>query len=296
MRDRDTPSGGLLLALAVAWLIVILVITVALPALAGAGLLTGAAAAVTAGSWLSSWRYAVSPLAGLLTGALAGAAVLALNGISDANWILAGSVASAALIGGALVLLVPGTVAAAGLAAGLSAFVVGYALDFFLRDPLMDLFGAGRSAASGYSAGGYLAFTEAIVGALVGGLIAYWSLRRRAVAGWTSYLLAGATPGILLLLAAAVTRIAGARLLALLDSVSAADRTALGASAESRVNYALVVLFVGAIVALLAYGRSLPKRTDADDGPEVAEGSSEADRPARPDRPAEFPEAEAIEA
>jgi len=271
MRERDTPPTGLLLALAVAWLIVILKITVALPALAGAGLLAGAAAALTVGSWLRSLRYAVSPLAGLVTGVLAGAIVLALHGTTTSNWILAGSVAAAALIGGAVVLLVPGTVAAAGVTAGLGAFVVGYALDFFLRDPLMDLFGAGRSAASGYTAGGYLAFTEATASALIGGLMAYWSLRRRTVSRWTAYLIAGATPGILLLLAAAVTRIAGARLLALLGSVSAADRTALSASAESRVNYALVVLFVGAIVTLLAYGRSLPKRTDADDEPELVE-------------------------
>jgi hypothetical protein len=31
---------------------------------------------------------------------------------------------------------------------------------------------------------------------------------------------------------------------------------------SSRVNNALVVLFVGAIVAILAFGRTMPKRTD----------------------------------
>ncbi len=269
------PRTGLLLMVAVAWLVTILKITVALPALVGAGILAGATAGLTVTAVLAGrplrWaaaQHGLAPATGLVTGTLAGGTVLALYGTNGPGRILAGSVGLAALLGGVLIPFVPRTVAAAALTAALGAFVVGYGLDFFLRDPLMDLFGAGRSAASGYSAGGYLAFTEATVSALVGGLLAFWYLRRAsrtAAQRWTAYLLAGAAPGVLLLLAAAVTRVAGARLLALLGSISAADQTALGASAESRINYALVVLFVGGLVALLAFGRTLPKRVADDD-------------------------------
>jgi hypothetical protein len=71
------------------------------------------------------------------------------------------------------------------------------------------------------------------------------------------YLAAGATPGLLLLIAEAVTRIGGARLFDAAGRLSDFDQVVIDYTNGSRLNHALVVLFVGGFVALVGYGATL---------------------------------------
>ncbi len=74
------------------------------------------------------------------------------------------------------------------------------------------------------------------------------------------YLCAGALPGVLLLVAEAITRIGGKQVFAAVAGLSEGDKVLLDYWKNSRLNQALVVLFVGAIVALVCFGRSLPSK------------------------------------
>jgi hypothetical protein len=64
----------------------------------------------------------------------------------------------------------------------------------------------------------------------------------------------------MLLLAEGITRIGGGPLLRLASSVSDADRAFLLDAGTARVKYGLIVFFLGAIIAMIAFGRTLPKR------------------------------------
>lgn len=263
---------------------------IALPTVVAASLLAGGAAGLTATSVLASrrarrgaslpkareehWltRLGAATPAGLVTGGLAAGAILLTFGTQGSVAVLALAVGTAGAIGGGLTAAVPRAVAAAGLAAALGVFVTAFAFNLF-RHRLRGVFGAGESAASQLSADRWVSLTVAAVGALVAGLVAFWHLRRTARAAqptatpplWPAYLIAGAIPGVLLLLSEAVTRIGGRHLLALAGSVSELDRTALGWAGDSRVNYALVILFFGAVTATIAFGRTLPTRPRDDD-------------------------------
>jgi hypothetical protein len=74
---------------------------------------------------------------------------------------------------------------------------------------------------------------------------------------WPWYLLAGALPGLVLLIGYVVTRIGGAALLQLVSDFSPGDRFVVGYGNNARLSNALVVGFVGGIVAMIAVGRTL---------------------------------------
>ena len=86
----------------------------------------------------------------------------------------------------------------------------------------------------------------------------------RAAPRWPAYLLAGAGPGLLLLLTEVIIRVGGRSLLDLAGALSEADEVAQTALGTSRVDNGIWVLFVGALTALIAFGRTLgpaPTRT-----------------------------------
>jgi hypothetical protein len=95
----------------------------------------------------------------------------------------------------------------------------------------------------------------------VAGVLAYAYLRRQRTGGaparWPAYLLAGALCGLLTALAELATRLGGAGLLRAASRVSEADGAYLDYLNTARVNRAMVILFVGAIVALMLFGRTL---------------------------------------
>lgn len=300
------PRTGLLLALGVAWLVAVLLVAhasitvnpelalvtaaIALPAVIATSLLAGAVSGLTAVGALAARRpelmarpaarAGTAVLAGLLTAGLGGVAIMIGYGTHSSVAMLAAALCIAGGVGGALGAVRPAAVGAAGLAAALTVLVIGFVLRLF-KDPLLTVFGAGESAPSRLSAAGWFALTEALASGVTAGLVAYWHLRRArqrgvapAAGSWPGYLAAGATPGVVLLLAEAVTRFGGARLLELAGSVSVLDRTALRLAGNARLNHALVVLFLGAIVAVVAFGRTLPGRA-----------MEPADEPAEPVRP-----------
>src|SRR5262249_7218386 len=138
-----------------------------------------------------------------------------------------------------------------------------------LGDELLGLFGSGTSAASQVHATSRLLLTVAVSGGVLAGLVAYRYLRPRAAGlRWPAYLAAGAGPGLLLILANVVARIGGARLRGLAAASSGADSAALHYIGTAGINTALVVLFIGAISAMIAFGRTL-KGPEAPTGPDA---------------------------
>jgi hypothetical protein len=249
----------------------------ALPVVISAAVLSGAASSMAVLGWLSNANWAPLrqatrlrvrdrlrwPLAvgvGALVGALALGLVLLGYGHRSSIVVLAVAVLVAAVLGGALGALKPGELASAGVAGTLAVFLVSVALHSF-PGQLMRLFGAGSSPGSVLSAATRLALTTSLVGGVLAGLLAFWLLYRSCkTRRFLAYLAAGAFPGLVLLLAELVTRVGGAQLFHIVSGLSSGDQTLVDYWANTRLDHALVVLFVGAITALLCFGRSLPAK------------------------------------
>ncbi len=283
---RPVPWTPQLLAIAVAWLAVLLYgtwvsigsagqaeeavdwTTLALPGVVSASLVAGACLGAFAVDRLlrrrpepaSRLRWALAMGGGLFVGVLVGALVIAGYGHTSAILVLAGAVLAAAVLGGVLAGLARREVVVGGIAATVTVILVEFVIQVF-QGPLRQLFGGGESGVSQWNAGTRLAVTQALIGGAAAGVMAFWYLRRLGRgARLGSYLAAGALPGIALLLGEVVTRIGGRQVFAAVAGLSEGDRILLEYWKNSRLNQALVVLFVGAIVALICFGRTLPKR------------------------------------
>jgi hypothetical protein len=300
-QSAPAPGAVLLAVLALVWLatmlwsarheisssdgtLAITVSALVLPALVGPSLVAGAAASLlTAG--LLARRGVTRPtprflamIAGLVTGVLAALVVNLTFGQGAAVTILAGTVAAAVIIGSSVGLLGAPVVGAAVLAS-LAVFAVTAALSLFQTD-LTTLYGSGDTIESQAGAIRWYSWTASLANGLVAGLLAFGYLRRsqrraarndaapRQSLRWPAYLAGGAGAGLLMLMAEVLIQTAGSRVLALAGSISAADRDTQGLLGGSRVNHALVVLFVGALTAIIAFGRTLSPATD-EDGIEV---------------------------
>jgi hypothetical protein len=268
----------------------------ALPGVISASLVSGAAAGLTLtnlltrrGATRGTPRFAAAVGAGLATGLLAALAVTVSYGDGPAIMVLAGTTAAAATIGGAFGGLRTGPAVGAVVTARLAVFAVGFVLSFF-QDPVLSLYGSGDTQESQVAALRWFSRTASVCGGLAAGLVAFgylrWSQRRATARGgehslrWPVYLIAGAGPGLLLLAAEALTRTAGARLLALAGALSEADRAAQSMLGGSRLNHALGVLFLGSFTALIAFGRTLRPPADPADEPTDRPPAGPADRAA----------------
>ncbi|MCM0676821.1 hypothetical protein NCC78_19330 [Micromonospora phytophila] len=257
----------------------------ALPGVISAALVAGAAFALFGvdllarrGSDRVTLRFVAAIGTGLLVGLAAAFAINLTYADNATTNVIAGTTAAAAIIGaavaGARSAPVVGAVVAAAL--GTLVFVVAFSR---ARDPLFDLFGAGDTQESLLNAAKWVSRTESLLAGLVAGLLAFayltWARRRAArqeaaapAPRWPAYLLAGAGPGLLLLLAEVVLRIGGRSLLDLAGALSEADAVAQTSLGTSRVDNAIWVLFVGALTAMIAFGRTLgPAETDDDQEP-----------------------------
>jgi hypothetical protein len=244
-----------------------------LPTVISAGLVAGAAVSLAVGHLLrrlrAPLRFGASVGTGLAAGVIAALVVISSYGGGEASTVLAGTLAAAITAGGALAAVRARAVVGAIVTAGLVVFAVEQVLDNF-QPNLMSLYGSEDDPSSRLSASGWSALTIAVCTGLAAGLVAFFYLRRAArragdaavAPKWPAYAIAGAGPGQLLVAAEFIIRTLGADVLALAGSVSEADATAQRMMDSSRVNNALVVLFVGAIVAIIAFGRTLPRRTD----------------------------------
>lgn len=227
--------------------------------------LTGITAGAAVGLWIFSryGRTVLSVLAGAITGALASAAVLLVRGMpGGAVAVVATALALAGALGGALTIIRPIEVVRGGCAATLSALII-FMVVAFNSSWLLRAFGADGTDAGNRAANGWLAGTQALAVGLIGGLIAYWVLRRsKTTLGWPAYTLAGGMTGLLWIVADLFTRIGTARLLALTSADAAGDRLLQSGLGAGRINTGLVLFFVGAITAMIAFGRTLPRRAD----------------------------------
>ncbi len=257
----------------------------ALPGVISAALVTGAAVGLVAGEAVTrrrdraTLRFAVAVGAGLLVGLAAALAINLSYADNTTTRTIAGTTAAAAIIGGALAGARNGAVvgAVASAALGTLIFVVAFSV---ARDPLFDLFGAGDSQQSLVTAATWVSRTESLLAGLLAGGLAFgylsWARRRAARGGatgpglrWPAYLVAGAGPGLLLLLAEVIIRVGGRSLIDLAAALSEADAVAQTSLGTSRVDNGIWVLFVGALTALLTFGRTLAPAPD-DDDPEPA--------------------------
>ena len=254
----------------------------ALPGAISASLVTGAAVAMAVLGLLgrrrtlgASLRFLVAIGTGLVVGLLGAASIITIN---TAGWVYAvvgGTVAAAATIGGALAGFRLPRVVGAVCWAAIGVFLVGFVLNLF-QDPVLNAFGSGATQASQAGAAQWFAFLQSLLSGLAAGLIAFAVLRRarRRTGGldlaWPLYALAGAGPGLLLLVAEGLTRTAGARVLELAGKVSELELAVQSMLSGARFNNALIILFVGAITAVIAIGRTLGPAKDEPDEVEAA--------------------------
>ncbi|MFF5177604.1 hypothetical protein ACFY2Q_06205 [Micromonospora sp. NPDC000316] len=275
----------------------------ALPGVISAALVAGAATALAFGNLLSrrygdsiTLRFVGAIGAGMLVGLAAALAINLTYFDTSTTNVIAGTTAAAAIIGGAVAgaRTAPPVGAVVAAALGTLVFVVAFSR---ARDPLFNLFGAGDTQQSLVDAAKWVSRTESLVGGLLAGLLAFayltWARRRAlrrdpnaAALRWPAYLIAGAGPGLLLLLAEVIIRVGGRSLLDLASKLSEADAVAQTSLGTSRVDNGIWVLFVGALTALIAFGRTLGP-TPTDDEPTSTDGPDAA----APVRPAETADA-----
>ncbi|KAB1949782.1 hypothetical protein F8271_00680 [Micromonospora sp. ALFpr18c] len=297
-RPAPAPGAAVLALLALGWLTAMLWSTreaitsasagitaislsaFALPGVISAALVAGAAMALAGGNLLArrygDWvtlRFVGAIGVGMVVGLAAALAINLTYFDTSITNVIAGTTAAAAVIGGAIAgaRSAPTVGAVVTAALGTLLFVVAFSQ---ARDPLFDLFGAGDSQESMVNAAKWVSRTESLVAGLLAGLLAFGYLtwaRRRVVRRdpatpaprWPAYLLAGAGPGLLLLVAEVIIRIGGRSLLDLASALSEADAVAQTSLGTSRVDNGIWVLFVGALTALIAFGRTLgPAHTD----------------------------------
>ncbi|MEU5912940.1 hypothetical protein [Micromonospora sp. NPDC047527] len=278
----------------------------ALPGVISAALVAGAATALAFGNLLSrrygdsiTLRFVGAIGAGMLVGLAAALAINLTYFDTSTTNVIAGTTAAAAIIGGAAAgaRTAPAVGAVVTAALGTLIFVVAFSR---ARDPLFNLFGAGDTQQSLVDAAKWVSRTESLVAGLLAGLLAFgyltWARRRAlrrdpsaAALRWPAYLLAGAGPGLLLLLAEVIIRIGGRSLLDLASALSEADAVAQTSLGTSRVDNGIWVLFVGALTALIAFGRTLGPTPD--DEPISANGPDAAPDPTAPVSPVETADA-----
>ncbi len=287
--SETAGKGGWLAFAAVLWLIAVLTIVrnylaptsgdialataaTSLLQLTLAGILAGAAV----GMWVSGQvakraprvpRQIVTVAAGLVTGALASASVLLVRGMpAGAVWVLALVLGFAGAVGGALSMIRPQMIVSAAVVSTLVNLFVFYFMQIN-SGWLLPLFGANGTQAADQAASGLLSGAQALLTGLIGGYVAYRVMRREArlvgaTPRWPLYLLAGGLPGLLWIVGDLVTRVGTSRLLTLVSSDAGGDRLVQQGLGSSRLNTGLVLFFIGAITAMVAFGRTLPRKAD----------------------------------
>lgn len=293
MTDEPTTRGGrgpvVVAAVGVAWFVATLVVThasvvgeaepavalvnatLSMPLLIASGIVAGAALAVVVVGWLTArgtlvqhrWRVLAGAGIGLLLGAVAGGAVLVGYGTAAALVSLSIAMAVAVAAGGAIGGIPWPAVVVAGVVGSLVRFALGV-LEGLFGGRLREAIAGDESVAAQLAAVGQIGFAMALIGGAVAGLTASLYLRNSGLK-WPAHLAAGAAPGLLLLIADVATRIGGTPLLRAMSGNDTFDERALRLVADTRLSTALVVLFTGAVVAIIVHGRTLGPATAAPD-------------------------------
>jgi len=134
---------------------------------------------------------------------------------------------------------------------------------------------AAAACAKVVNANSLVSHIDSLIAGLVAGLVAFWYLRRRGGgARYPAYLVAGGATGVLLLATEVLTHVGGGGLLHAARAISADDRTVIDLLAGNRVIHGLLVMFIGALASLIAFGRTLGPRRPV--GPTRESRSDEA--------------------
>lgn len=291
--ERPPSNGILLAAVGIAWMAAMLwsaraTITgrtdvemevtstaYAMPGAISASLVAGAAVALTVIALLArggrapgvTVRFIIATGTGLGVGLLGALSIITINTEGWLYAVVGGTVAAAATIGGALAGFRYPRVTAAVCWGAVTVFAVGFVLNY-LQSPLLPAFGSGDTSESQTTAASRFALAQSVLSGLAGALVAYRMLRlaRRRTGEtdvrWPLYALAGAGPGLLLIVGEGLARTAGARVLELAGKVSELELTVQQMLSGSRLNSGLIVLFVGAFTAMIAVGRTLGPAPD----------------------------------
>jgi iron complex transport system permease protein len=253
----------------------------AMPGAISASLVAGAAVGLTVVGLVTrrralgaTARFAVATGAGLILGLLGALVMLTINTEGWVYAVVAGSIAAAATIGGALGGIRPPRLVAAVCWAAITVFLLGVLLTF-AQGVLFGMFGAGDSPSSQVGAANWYSLTQAVVSGIVAGVLVHRLLRGSGVR-WVWIAVAGAGPGLLQVVGEILTRTAGARVLDLAGKVSALEKTVQQMLSGARLNSAMIILFVGAITAAIAVGRTL-KPASPPATPAAAPASSSED-------------------
>ena len=259
----------------------------ALPGAISASLVAGAAAALAVLAFLTrggrtpgvTVRFIIATGTGLAVGLLGGLSIITINTEGWLYAVVGGTVAAAATMGGALAAFRYRRVIAAICWGAVTVFVVGFVLNV-LQDMLLPFLGSGETAASRAGAASWFGLVQSVLSGVAGALVAYRLLRRarRRTDGdlrWPLYALAGAGPGLLLVVGEGLARTAGSRVLELAGKVSELELTVQQMLSGSRLNNGLIVLFVGTFTAIIAVGRTLGTPT----GPAVEAPATPAGEP-----------------
>jgi hypothetical protein len=277
---------GMLAALSVGWLAVALWLAyvaivgdptrsslaayeaaLAFPDVIAAALLAGAAAGLLALGRFGDpdrlvRRLAFGAAAGLLVGLLAAAAVIIAYGTAGFLPTMAIGIGLSALAGGAAAAARPAVAVAAGLAGALACVALGMVKGRFDTDLIRLFGGTGENPAAYVSAAGWVQLLFSLLSGVLAALVPYAYLRRSGLTlPWPAYLLAGAVPGLLLFVAELPARLFGGSLVRAAGAASELDRRALDVASGERLTHALIVFFVGTVVAVVAVGRTLRSST-----------------------------------
>jgi hypothetical protein len=233
----------------------------ALPGVVQATIVAGAGLSLVAdafrGRTLIRWliRLGAGLVVGLVTAALVTLAYPHLPSITSIGVTLV----IAGLLGSALT-GIPRI--GSGIAGGIAAVLVALVITTFLNSKvvlthMLSWFGAGSNAQSFVHASKLVQYADYATIGIVAGITAFSYLRRADVKWFPAYLVGGALPGVLMLVGFGLTAVGGARLLDAADALSDADRILNHLESAENVPNAMIVLFLGAFVALIAFGRTL---------------------------------------
>ena len=208
-------------------------------------------------------RVAVGSAAGTPIGLACAAAALGAYGTEPVVVSAATAIGLGAVCGGALAAIRPEPAVPAGLYGSLAVLVIGFLRGAFAGE-LISAIDSSHTIDSSLAANSRIEFAVSLVSGAAAGLVAYRYLRRGSTAPrWPAYLVAGGLPGLLLLMTEVLVRSAGHRLFSASAGTSTIDAAALAYITNGRVNHALVVFFVGALLAIIAFGRSLDRPAPA---------------------------------
>ncbi len=228
----------------------------ALPGVVQASIVAGAGLALVADALAARTliRWLIRLGAGLVTGGIG--AALVIIAYPHLPWVgsIGATLVIASLIGAALTGIPRvGLGVAAGVAAMLAALVVTTILNSKnVLTHMLTWFGAGTTADSFVHASKLVQYADYTLIGIVAGVTAFSYLRRATATWFPLYLIGGALSGTLMLIGFGLTSIGGARLNDAANALSEADRILNQLESSESVPNAMIVLFVGAFVALFA--------------------------------------------